>query len=343
MKREVIIFIAVYVVFALVCGLGAMAVGKMPEPTKNFAGLAMLPLLFVPLIMAFVCNRLEGSPSGPFRGLTWGGAAGIWSAYGVGLLAGLLVVVASVGLGMMGIDPEMTDYLDMMMKSGGQEAPASAAGMFRGIALFTLVGSPTIGAFFGAFIASLVTLPWYGWLGRRLLTRGRAFMVGTLMLLSLATGWTQAMAPNPMLEDVPTWFVALSYSLAGMASALAGSWFFLRYRSGFVPALFGSTFNGVAAAAMVVSSDVNQAVAPPAGLSVFLGLLVAGIALWVLKDPGGENLAIAAVGPDGEPLTPSQLAALNEQASAAAPAAAAASATVETGTVEQEGENSSAV
>ncbi len=323
MKREVVIFMVVFVVVSVACGLGAMAVGNMGDPAKNFAGLVMVPMLFVPLIMAFICNRMEGAAGGPFRGLTWGGTAGIWSAYGIGLLAGILVVIACVGLGFMGIDPEMTDYLDMMMHSGGQEVPASSAGIFKMIATSTLFASPTIGAFFGAFVACLVTLPWYGWLGRRLLTRGRAFMVGTLMLLTLATGWTQAMAPNPMLDEIPKWFLALSYSLAGLASTYAGSWFFLRYRSAFVPALFGATFNGVIASAMVVSTDANQIVAPPAGLAVFLGALIAGIALWVMKDPGGQDMAIAAVGPDGMPIGPEQLAALQAAGAGAQPAASA--------------------
>jgi hypothetical protein len=54
--------------------------------------------------------------------------------------------------------------------------------------------------------------------------------------------------------------------------------------------------------------------APQIGLAFSAGLLLLGIALWVWKDPGGQDLAVAAVAQDGTPLTPEMLRQAQEYA-----------------------------
>jgi hypothetical protein len=314
MQRAISVFIVVYLVVSVACGLGA---GALPEKMAQYAGMALLPALIVPFIMAYVCHKMSGAEGNPFRGLTWGGA-GIGLAYLYGLLLGLLTLAAAIGLGLMGIDFGMGDYIDMIKASSEQEIPAEAERFLSIGGWGTVIGGPTLGAFFGAGIACLATLPLYGWLGRRLLARGRGVMIGTLIVMALATGWVQAMVPNPMAEEVPLWIRAALGSCMGAIGIVIGSWLFLRYRSAFVPALFAATFNGVLAAGMVVSSDAHPVLAPPGGVAVALAMLVFGAALWILKDPGGNELALAAVAPDGTALTPEQLTAL-PQSSPGAP------------------------
>jgi hypothetical protein len=309
-KRAMNIFIAATVLSSVACGLGAIA---LPEKMKQMAGLVMLPALVVPFIMAYVCHRMTGAQGSPFRGMQWGGS-GIATAYFVGLLAGLLTIVASVGLGAMGLDFSMDSYIKMAETSGGQDIPSQGEGIVRGMGWATLFIGPTLGAAFGAFLGCLITLPLYGWLGRRLLVKGRGALIGTFVLITLATGWIQSVMPNPLDTDTPLVVKILLGSVAGVGGALASIWFFLRYRSAFVPALFGATFSGMLSVAVVLGSDVNPLIAPPGGLSAVVATWLVTLALWVFKDPGsGKEMAVAAVGADGEPMTPEQLEAVQAE------------------------------
>jgi hypothetical protein len=90
-------------------------------------------------------------------------------------------------------------------------------------------------------------------------------------------------------------------------------WVFLRTRSAVLTAIAQySYYNGLSAMVPFLSDSQNLLM-PPMGLIVGVGALLFGIGLWVWKDPGGEDLAIARVAFDGTPLTPEQHEALLEE------------------------------
>ena len=105
-------------------------------------------------------------------------------------------------------------------------------------------------------------------------------------------------------------------ALAGMSAVPALLWLFFRTRSAVLPALAQASYQALFAGAMVLMSDRVSWLAPPNGLLAALGALLVGIALWVWKDPGGMDLAVAAVGFDGTPLTPEQVKALKAESPA---------------------------
>lgn len=315
MKRSVVVFIVAYLAFAAIAGVG---MALMPESMKQFAGLAALPVLFGPFIMAYVCHRMEGSAGSPFKGLVWGPTAWYWLIWFLGILIGLVTVVIAIGLGLMGIDPEMTDFIASAEKMSGQEIPPQAIPMTTAIYKITAVVSLTIGPFLGAAFACLSTFPLYGWLGRRLLVLGRAKAVWILFGLVFVAGLSGGFAPNPALEEVPIVLKCLLTTAASACSLFAGIWIFLRSRSAVLPALASTSFTGALGAVSFFSADANPVLAPPGGALVALMALLVGIALWVNKDPGGEQLAVAGVAYDGTPLTPAQLEAMHAQGEGAA-------------------------
>lgn len=303
MKREVVIFIVAFVLSAAAAAAGAMA---LPDKPSAMAGLVGLPMLIVPFIMAYVCQKLSGSPVGPFKGLSWGSGGWWFAAWGLGLLCGIVCLVAAVGLGMQGIDPEMTDYLDMVRKSSGQEMPEQAMGMVRITGMVTAFAGPTLGAVFGAFVGCLSTLPFFGWLGRRLLAQGRPKAIWILIALSVISGLASGigLVKNPAFSELSLAAILPIMALNGAAGVLPSFWIFLRTRSAIVAALFSATFQGVLQGAYVFSADANPLFAPPTGLIVPIITLMVGIGLWIWKDPGGMDMAMGEDSPDGQTFMP---------------------------------------
>jgi hypothetical protein len=120
---------------------------------------------------------------------------------------------------------------------------------------------------------------------------------------------------NPMYEGwnaLPTLLRVGLVALVGLSSMPAAFWLFLRTRSAALPALATASYQATFSVAMVLAAERSPILAPPDGLLASLGALLIGIALWVWKDPGGMDLAVAAVGFDGTPLTPEQLWAMQE-------------------------------
>jgi hypothetical protein len=294
------------------------------DALKQLAGLWLVPLMIVPLVLAYVGHRASGATGNPFKGLVWGNTSWYFLTWIGGLLVSAIAIAAGIGLGFNRLDPGMASYVDMMasqaaQNSGGASEAELATGM-RLMGYITAFSAPTILPWIGAAIGSIGTFPWYGWFFRRAQVGGRANAVMIVMALSLVTAVVGGFADNPMMADSPLWVQLTVNAFAGMALVPAVAWVFLRTRSAVIPALAIASYqNGLAAATPFLSIE-QPLFASPGGLVVSAVALAAGIGLWVWKDPGGEDLAVAAVAHDGTPLTPEQAMRLDEGDLATPPA-----------------------
>lgn len=320
MKRGLILFAVVSVLASWILGAAAWA---LKDTLGQFSGLVMLPLIAIPFLMAYVAHRVTGATGNPFRGLVWGNTSWYFAAWLLGLLAGLLVIVVTFGLKLATFDLAMTDYIAMVISAAekrGQPMPSAATGALSIGGWVTLAIAPTLGPWFGAAMGSLSTLPWFGWFGRRLLVWGRSSTTLWLMLLFMLSSVAGGFVENPAMGEMPLWLRLVLMAVQGFALVPAMLWVFLRTRSAVITALAQASYQAAFAAVMPIMSDANVLFAPSAGLLVALGALLAGIALWVWKDPGGKDLAVAGVAFDGTPLTPEQLAEVNGDSPQPAPA-----------------------
>lgn len=310
MQRGIIIFVAVTVVAAWAFGLAAWA---LQDSMGRFAGLVMLPLAIIPMAAAFIAHRVTGAIGNPFRGLLWGHGGWFFGLWGLGLVAGLLVAVVSLGLSLQSYDPEMTDFVRFAVEQsaeGGNAVPESQQGMFKIVGWITALGSPTVFVWFMAALLCLSTFPWLGWFGRRVLVHGRQSAVIALLVLYALTGAAGGLMENPQLGDAGVVLRLIVVGVFGMSSVPALLWIFLRTRSAVLPALAHASYTMALAAAMPFLAGGNPILVPPQGLLVSAVALLLGIALWIWKDPGGAELAVAGVAHDGTPLTPEALAQL---------------------------------
>lgn len=320
MKRGMVLFAVVVVAVAWLLAAGLLLT---KDALKQTAGLWLVPLMVVPLIMAYVGHRASGATGNPFKGLTWGNTSWYFLTWIMGLLVAALAVAAGVGLGFNQLDPSMGSYIDMMARqaaqnAGGASSQDMATGM-RFIGYGTAIAAPTILPWIGAIVGCLGTFPWYGWFFRRAMVGGRANAILIVMGISLVTSIVGGFADNPMLADAPLWVRLVINAAAGIAFVPAVAWIFLRTRSAVIPALAISSYqNGLAAATPFLSVE-QPLFASPSGLMVSGVALAAGIALWVWKDPGGQDLAVAAVAHDGTPLTPEEAMQLDQDGFAAQP------------------------
>ena len=317
MKRGIILFIVVNLFFAwLLCA----AIYALQDKMGQFAGLLMLPLMFVPFIMAYVAHTFSGAAGNPFRGLVWGHSSWYFVTWLLGLLAGAVVLALVLGLRMASWDSQMGDYVQMvadMSAERGQAIPEQAMGTLKISGYFTAFFAPTLGPWFGAALGCLATFAWFGWLGRRLLVYGRGTMVVTLMILYALTSFGAGIIDNPTWNAVQVPVRMALMGLAAVATIPAALWVFLKTRSAVLAALALASFQGGYSFATPFLSEANPMFAPPLGLMIPVVALLAGLALWVFKDPGGMELAVAAVAYDGTPLTPEQYRSLEEHEHAA--------------------------
>jgi hypothetical protein len=306
MARGMVLFAIVVVAATWLLGAAMLAT---KDSLDKLAGLVLVPALFIPLIMAYVAHRFSGATGNPFKGLTWGHTSWYFLSWIIGLVVAALALIVAVGLGLNRFDPSMSSYIELMASQAPQGGGASPQGAETGIRIvgyFTAFGAPTIFPWIGTF-------PWYGWFFRRAMVGGRANAIMIVMGLSLITGIVGGLADNPMWNDLPMWMRLTMTAVSSLAFVPAVSWIFLRTRSAVIPALAMATFqDGLLAASPFLSIETPMFAAPN-GLIGSLVALAAGIGLWVWKDPGGKELAVAAVAHDGTPLTPEQVRRLDEQ------------------------------
>lgn len=299
MQKPVSTFVAVNLVAAVALGAAVYFLGPSLE---DKAGYLAMPMVVIPFVMAYICNRMEGNPKGPFAGLTWGNTSWYFSAWALALVAGLAALFLSLGLGLMGLDPAMGDYMASvqdMMKEQGQELPESALGIMKVTYQITSFSLPTIAVPFSAAVLCLSTLPWLGWFGRRLLAGGRSRMLTGLALMYLVTSTMGAFVPIPAFSggELPLSQRLVVSMLGGISALLATVWIFLRTRSAVLPAIAAATWQGTLGLATFYGSDVNHFLSAPSGIIPSAVAICAGIALWVWKEPGGEGMAIQAAAP----------------------------------------------
>jgi hypothetical protein len=323
------------VIYIVITVIGSWAFGAaayfLQDSMGKLAGLVMLPMLVVPLIAALIAHRSSGAVGNPFRGLVWGGGGWIFGVWLLGLVAGLLVVVVSIGLNLQGLDLEMRDYVQFVLEqqeAAGQTVPESAQGFLKIGGWSTLGGMPLIGVWFMAAMFCLGTFPWLGWLGRRLLARGSAAMgAWWLAVLLFLTGVAGGTLENPMWGETSMLMRMVLTGLFNAALVPAIWWLFLKTKSAVVPAIAEAGYVAMLQGLVpILTASDYPMLTPPQGLLVPLGALFIGIALWIWQDPGGRDLAVAGVAHDGTPLTPDMLAHLEAEerthdAQHAAPAA----------------------
>jgi hypothetical protein len=323
MLRGMILFAVVSVVLIWLGGIGAYA-GK--EALGKFAPLVMIPVMVVPLIMAYVAHRFTGAVGNPFRGLVWGNTSWYFAAWLLGLLCGGVVVVIALGLKFAGWDMTMRDYIAFVVaqsEQSGGSIPESARGALSIGGWVTAFGAPTFGAWLGGAVGCLSTFPWFGWFYRRLLVYGRGVALWVLLILTALAGASAGLIENPQFGNTSIALRVAVMAFGSLAAVPAVLWIFLRTRSAVVPALAQASYSAALAASMPFLSDSNPVLAPPAGAVVGIGVLLVGMALWLWKDPGGKELAVAAVAYDGTPLTPEDVAGLKKsEGSSATPTAA---------------------
>jgi hypothetical protein len=284
----------------------------LPDDKKQFGGLVYLPMAFLPLLVVWLIHRQQ-SAGNPYRGLVWGATSWYWLLYFGLLVCGALVAGLLVLTGGATFDPQMTGYIERtmeMMKAQGNPLPPSAAGQLSIGGWVTAVGVPLFGPWFGTLGACAGTFPLLGWLARRLLVRGRQYAFVVLLLLSVATGAAAGMLENQQLGEAGLPLRVGMMAMAGLSNLPLMLWLFYRTRSAVLPALAVQSYAcGFAALTPFLSDTPMWLSAPGFGLACSGGALLLGVALWVWQDPGGMDLAVAAVANDGTPLTPEMYAA----------------------------------
>lgn len=316
MKRGMIVFVVAVLVVTWLLGFLVYYMGEMLSgPAKGMVGLLMLPMLVLPLIMAYIAHRVSGALGNPFRGLTWGHTSWYFAAWLLALLGAALVLIASLGLSLVALDLEMSAFVRMTAEAAreqGTAVPEGQQGFLKITGMVTAFAAPTLGAWFGGAIGCLSTFPWFGWFARRMLVYGRSTTLWTLAVLFGLVGLTGGVAPNPLLEGYALPLKLLVMGLLAFATTPALLWIFLRTRSAVIPALAQAAYTTAFQGAQPILDVASPLLAPPTGVITALGALVIGIGLWVWKDPGGADLAVAAVAFDGTPLTPEELKTLEE-------------------------------
>ena len=277
----------------------------------QWAGLLFLPLLIVPLVAAYVAHNASGAVGNPFKGLVWGPKPMIFGAWILGLAVSYFAVLISIGIGLQQLDLSMSSYLDFVLQQNaaqGNDIPESAYGFLRISGMITIFGSPLVFVWFAAAMACLGQFPWLGWFTRRMLVYGR-FQAGVVLAALYAlTAMPAGLLDNPQLGEIP---VLLRVALMGITGAVGvplALWLFYRTKSAVIPAVAQASIQMGAAGAMPVLGGGDPLITPPSGLLLQAVILLAGIALWVWKEPRGEDLTVAAVAFDGTPLTPAMVA-----------------------------------
>ncbi len=317
LARGLWIFAIVNVIFVALVGAAFVL---LEDQMGDYAGLIMLPLAIVPFIMAYVAHAASGAVGNPFRGLIWGRTWWYFATWLLALAGSLLVVVIMLGLGAARIDLAMEEFIRSIVavaeKRSGSPMPAEAMKFMSVQGWIQIVTAPTIGAWMLGALGCLASFPWFGWFGRRMLVYGRATTVWTLIAFYGIISSVGGLVTNPMDEGWNALPVAVRIALAalmGLSTVPAALWLFLRTRSAALPALASASYQSAFAIASVLTAERIPLLAPPNGLLSALGALLIGVALWLWKDPGGMDLAVAGVAFDGTPLTPAQVQQLQAE------------------------------
>lgn len=313
MKGGIAIFLTgVVVLVGVVMAVGAPLMAN--PKTQTVGGLVLGISILIPFTMAFLAQRASGSPGSPFKGLVWGPTPYYFLCWLGGIAVGLVAAALTLGLGLGRFDPEMTDYIEMakgQAEEKGTEVPKEAESGIKIVGMVTAVAGPTIGPWFLAAFICLGTFPWLGFLYRRLMVYGKVKAMLMLALVWLVIGAAGGLIKNPMAEELSMPVRMLLNGAMTAAVAPVVVWLFLRTGSAVIPALAQASYQGLLSACTAVFSDVNMLLGVPMGVVAILSVLMTGIALWIWKDPGGEQLEVAAVASDGTPLTRRQVEALS--------------------------------
>jgi hypothetical protein len=305
-----------YIIVSLVAswGLGILAFlaqQSFPKDAKQFAGFIFLPLIAVPMLTVWILHRQQASSGNPYAGLVWGPTSWYWLLY-FGLLAYAAVVVGAViVVGGASFDPKMGGYIEnakAMMEAQGKSLPSGAEGTLVISGWATLGFAALFGPWFGAAISCLTGFPLLGWLNRRLLVKGRAYAFAVLAVFSMLVTASVGLLDNPQLGELGLPVRMALFALSSLAALPLNLWVFYRTRSVVLAMLAVQTYlSGQAALSPFLADTATWLTSAQIGVAVSAGLLLLGVALWVWKDPGGQELAVAAVAQDGTPLTPEML------------------------------------
>jgi len=311
------------VIFATICVVASWGFGVLAMLVQDVLGpwtiVVLIPLGAVPLIAAYIGHRVTGAPGNPFKGLVWGSTGMIFGMWLLGILAGGLAAILSIGLGLQQFDLSMESFIQMTVAQSaaqGRPIPEDAQSFIKISGWTQVITSPLIGAWIGAAISCLSLFPWLGWFGRRVLVRGKATTLLILIGLFLISGLPLGLMENPQLGEMGIPLRLLLMAVTGFAGVPLALWLFLSTRSVVIPSIAVASINAAAAGTMPLLTEGNMLFTPPSGLLVQLIVIGVGIALWVWKDPGGEDLAIAAVAYDGTPLTPAMVEQLQAEEAA---------------------------
>lgn len=308
------IFLGISLLASFIFGGLAFA---LQEQMGQYVGFVFMPLGFVPLILAYLLHKRDGG-GGPFKGLVWGPTPWYWLLAAAGLGWGALVIGAQLALGLCGIDPEMGYYVQLQVDAAaemGQSIPDSARGALSISGWITFGGALLFGPWLGALFGSLSSFPLLGFALRRLLVKGRIPALLILMAYSALAASIAGLIDNPNLGDAQLPLRIALFAVYGLAGIPAMLWVFLKTRSAVLPALLTASYSSALTAATPFMSDYAQWLSSAnGGLIASAGSLLLGLALWVWQDPGsGKELAAAAFGNDGTPLTPEQYERVLEQ------------------------------
>lgn len=317
MQRGLTLFVIITVAAAWIFGVAAWL---LQDSMGQYAGFVMIPLAAIPMLAAFIAHRMSGAIGNPFGGLVWGPGGWFFGLWILGLIAGLLVVVLSLGTNVQSLDLEMSEFVRYTAEQSaeqGRAVPEGQRGSLKIGGWILALGAPTFGVWFLAVIICLSTFPWLGWFGRRVLVHGRQTTIFALIGMFALTGASGGLLENPQMGDASLILRMIVAAVLAAASVPALLWIFLKTRSAVIPAVAHASFSMGLAASMPFLAGGNPIIAPPQGLLVSAVALMVGVALWVWKDPGGEDLAVAGVAHDGSPLTPAALAQLRKEETAA--------------------------
>ncbi|MEZ5337382.1 MAG: hypothetical protein R3F46_03880 [bacterium] len=315
MQKGMNIFIAVYAVL-LVAVLGAaIALPDKPEVAQYAAG-AMGLVMFA---MAYIAHRASEAVGNPFNGLVWGSFGTQFKVFIGAVVVAVLAVGIAVGLGFTSIDPDMGWFVESvrsMSAEKGQPLPDNAIPMMLNIWRFSSYLGPVFGAPFLAALFVLSFLPVYGWLGRRLLTKGLPTTLAVMAGFGLLSSLSGAFVKNPMFETHnPALAIPVS-AVYGVALTLVLFWLFLSSNSAVVPAYFLAVYSSVVGSAQFYFSDPQAHMVPPTGLADMIVLVILAAGLWLYKVPDWKRMEVAGVSFDGTSLTSGQLEQLEAGRSA---------------------------
>ena len=317
MQKGISFFIGVYVLLIIASGAAFFFSGDKPQ-IGQYAGMGMGVLVFG---LGYLAHRISGAVGNPFNGLELGKFKWLFLSWLGGLLGGLAAIGVALGLSFVKLDPDMTWFLTFVAEQtakSGQNLPESAMGTMKLVYQVISIASPLVGAPFFAAIMSLAFFPVYGWLARRLLSKGLLQMLSIMCVLGGLSTMASAFMKNPMYE---THNLALALPIAFVYGVLLTAsllWLFLMSNSVIVPCLAYATFSAVVGSCQFYFADPVAHMVPPTGFSDLLVMMLVAMILWLTKVPDASRMEVAGVAFDGTSLNSQQMELLAATAGQAA-------------------------